>query len=183
MLNTQFLLNFVFFSVLFCISICVCKESSYNEPNLKHCLTSHRGVLRYHPKNDLNEIYSVSAVLNRDKLQLYRGLENFETINLRHIIAPLIIASTNAECLTMNIINKDTIELCCNPEECINYWWFLMTKQIMCLNQGEMRNESEDTFTLEEEQLRKLSGEIEDDITIHIKDEQGNIPQVLIKSE
>lgn len=169
------------FLFLFFISTCVFSQPEHGSDS-KNCFASHRGVLKYHPKNNQNEMFNVSAVLNKDTLQLYRGFDNFDTVNLRNVITPLSITSTNTECLTMNILNKDIIELCCTSEECINYWWFLITKQIMCINQGDMRHEVNDGLTLEEEQQQKLLGENTDDITIHIKDEFGNIPDVLIKS-
>ncbi|CRG96511.1 conserved Plasmodium protein, unknown function [Plasmodium gallinaceum] len=151
---------------------------SQNDLNL--CKSTYRGILKYHQKKDKNEFFNVSAVLKNNTLELYRGSKFFESIDLREVITPLIIFSTNSECLTINIISKDSIVLCCNTEECINNWWFFLTKQILCLNQGEMRHE-DDNKTIEDDQYKNINNF--DGISINIQEDLDDIPNVSIKTE
>ncbi|CRH00332.1 conserved Plasmodium protein, unknown function [Plasmodium relictum] len=168
----------IFFLFIFLISTCaIC--SSKNDLNF--CNSYHRGILKYHQKKDKNEFFNVSAVLKDNTLELYRGSRLFENIDLREVITPLIIFSTNSECLTINIINKDSIVLCCNTEECINNWWFFLTKQILCLNQGEMRHE-DDNKTIEDDQYNNMNNNF-DGVSINIQEDLNDIPDVLIKTE
>lgn len=155
---------------------------SSSENEMDSCLNSQRGVLKFREKKEPNEYINVTAVLKNDSLHLFRGSEIFDTINIKEIIAPLIISSTNTECLTISSVSKDKIELCCLTEECINHWWFLLTKQIMCLNQGDMRKESGSINTLEKQQQKKLETE-EEGIYIHIKENLDEIPSIKIRTE
>ncbi|SCM04147.1 conserved Plasmodium protein, unknown function [Plasmodium chabaudi adami] len=154
-----------------------CKK---NNPGF--CQKTHRGILKYRQKKGKNEFITVSAILKSDTLELYKGSKLFDTIKLSEVIAPLEIFSTNSECLVANIINKDSVMLCCNTEECLNNWWIFITKQIICLNQGEMRIENDDT-TIEEQQYNILNGENLDDIAIDIQDNLEDLTNGMTKKK
>ncbi|SBS92200.1 hypothetical protein POVCU1_022180 [Plasmodium ovale curtisi] len=175
------------------------------------------------------EYIPVSAVLKRDALDMYKynaeethtctftlharvlGSKLFYSINLAEVIPPLEIFSTSPECLTVNIINKDSIVLwsekkmthgmdqphpiplicpkraiykcinicmyiyVCNTEECINNWWVFLTKQILCLNQGEMRDETDDN-TVEDRQYNIINNDNFDGVSVDIQDRLEDIP-------
>ncbi|SCP04785.1 conserved Plasmodium protein, unknown function [Plasmodium ovale] len=147
--------------------------AAQNDTNF--CAKTHRGILRYHQKKEKKEYIPVSAVLKRDALDMYKGSKLFYSINLAEVIPPLEIFSTSPECLTVNIINKDSIVLCCNTEECINNWWVFLTKQILCLNQGEMRDETDDN-TVEDRQYNIINNDNFDGVSVDIQDRLEDIP-------
>ncbi|CAD2092279.1 conserved Plasmodium protein, unknown function [Plasmodium vinckei brucechwatti] len=157
-------------------------DSTQKKNNPGFCQKTHRGILKYRQKKGKNEFITVSAILKSETLELYKGSQLFDTIKLSEVIAPLEIFSTNSECLVANIINKDPVMLCCNTEECLNNWWIFITKQIICLNQGEMRIENDDT-TIEDQQYNILNGENLDDIAIDIQDNLEDLTNVSIKAE
>ncbi|VWU48487.1 conserved protein, unknown function [Hepatocystis sp. ex Piliocolobus tephrosceles] len=149
--------------------------------DLNFCKKTHRGVLQYHQKNDTNGYITVAVALKDDTLRLYQGTKLFSSINLKDVIAPLEIFSTSPECLTVNIINNDSVILCCNTEECINNWWVFLTKQILCFNQGEMRNENDDNII--EYHQDKILNDNFDGVSININEDLEDIPDVSIKAE
>ncbi|GAW81222.1 hypothetical protein PGO_094230 [Plasmodium gonderi] len=146
------------------------------------CKKTHRGILKYHKKKDEQEYITVSSVLKNDTLDFYRGSTIYDTVDLREVLTPLLIFSTSPECMTINMVNKDSIVLCCNSEECINNWWLFLTKQILCLNMGEMRNEN-DEKTLENVQHNIINNDNFDGVSINIEQDLEDIPNVRIKAE
>ncbi|SOV23533.1 conserved Plasmodium protein, unknown function [Plasmodium sp. DRC-Itaito] len=170
--------------LIFCFSIFLILSFSLclTHKDYKYCDNTHRGILKYHKKKDYNEYVTVSAILKNDALDLFKGSKFFEKISLNDIITPIVILSTDVECLTLNIVNDDSVILCSDTEESINNWWLYLTKQILCLNKGELRNEN-DNKTLEEEQNNIINNN-SDEVSINItEDELDNIPNVLIKTE
>ncbi|CAG9477261.1 conserved Plasmodium protein, unknown function [Plasmodium vivax] len=171
-------LNFATLSAFLIAAYTFC--ATENDPSF--CKKTHRGILKYHKKKDPQEYFTVSAVLKNDTLDFYRGSTIYDTIDLTEVVTPLAIFSTSPECMTVNMANKDAVVLCCNTEECINNWWLFLTKQILCLNSGEMRNES-DEKTLEDVQHNIISNNNFDGVSINIQQGLEDIPNVVIKAE
>ncbi|CXI39548.1 conserved Plasmodium protein, unknown function [Plasmodium berghei] len=167
-----------FLAFLFILSY----PSNAEKNNSSFCQRTHRGILKYRQKKGKNEFITLSAILKADTLELYKGLKLFDKIKLSEVIAPLEIFSTNSECLVANIINKDSVMLCCNTEECLKNWWIFITKQIICLNQGEMRIENDDT-TIENQQYKILNNENLDDIAIDIQDNLEDLTNGMTKKK
>ncbi|SBT77335.1 conserved Plasmodium protein, unknown function [Plasmodium ovale] len=63
----------------------------------------------------------------------------------------------------------------CNTEECINNWWVFLTKQILCLNQGEMRDETDDN-TVEDRQYNIINNDNFDGVSVDIQEGLEDIP-------
>ncbi|ETW60835.1 hypothetical protein PFMC_03534 [Plasmodium falciparum CAMP/Malaysia] len=167
------------FSIFLLLTLSLC--STHKEQ--KYCNSTHRGILKYHKKKDNNEYVTVSAILKNNALELFKGSKFFEKFSLYDIITPIVILSTDVECLTLNFVNDDSVILCCDTEESINNWWLYLTKQILCLHKGELRNEN-DNKTLEEEQNNIINNNNLNEVSINItEDELDNIPNVLIKTE
>ncbi|ETW15222.1 hypothetical protein PFFVO_05516 [Plasmodium falciparum Vietnam Oak-Knoll (FVO)] len=153
------------FSIFLLLTLSLC--STHKEQ--KYCNSTHRGILKYHKKKDNNEYVTVSAILKNNALELFKGSKFFEKFSLYDIITPIVILSTDVECLTLNfayIYIYIYIYIC----------WLYLTKQILCLHKGELRNEN-DNKTLEEEQNNIINNNNLNEVSINItEDDLDNIP-------
>ncbi|GAB66732.1 hypothetical protein PCYB_095160 [Plasmodium cynomolgi strain B] len=167
-LNFATLFTFLIAAYTFC--------ATENDPSF--CKKTHRGILKYHKKKvhnrasltsaakmwhdklDAQDYFTVSAVLKNGTLDFYRGSTIYDTIDLTEVVTPLSIYSTSPECMT----------------------WLFLTKQILCLNMGEMRNES-DEKTLEDVQYNIINNDNFDGVSINIQQDLEDIPNVVIKAE
>ncbi|XP_955515.1 serine/threonine-protein kinase, putative [Theileria annulata] len=155
------------------------KLENFNE-NL--CNGISQGILSIADEN-LNNKILVTAVLNNNILKLLKGNEEYMKINIMKIIPPIIIIPNSNECFKIHSDDNELI-LCSFNEYSRNSWWLQITKQILCNNKNEIRNEIYGESTIEE-QAKVYIIDIEHlmnkndkkGINIHIDGNESQLPQ------
>eukprot|EP00375_Theileria_parva_P000298 XP_762967.1 hypothetical protein [Theileria parva strain Muguga] len=79
-----------------------------------------------------------------------RGNEEYMKIDLMSVSPPILILPNSNECFKIHS-NKDQIILCSFNEYSRNSWWMQITKQILCNNRGDVRNEVYGESSIEEQ--------------------------------
>ncbi|XP_026189745.1 uncharacterized protein LOC113146486 [Cyclospora cayetanensis] len=144
------------------------------------CKQGHRGVL-FHMRDhsDLSKGCKVTVVLKKNCLKLLRGNKEYKKIDLEAIETPIHIVPNDQTCIAVKHAQEKPDILCCDNTSCRDEWWTMITKQILCLHQGAMRNEVAGDPPVEVEQREVLEKVIEEPekggITIHI--DKGQMPK------
>ncbi|EAN30684.2 hypothetical protein TpMuguga_03g00843 [Theileria parva strain Muguga] len=103
-------------------------------------------------------------------------------IDLMSVSPPILILPNSNECFKIHS-NKDQIILCSFNEYSRNSWWMQITKQILCNNRGDVRNEVYGESSIEEqaEDLEHLVNKNEKKgINIHIDGTESQLPQIKV---
>ncbi|EKX74407.1 conserved hypothetical protein [Theileria equi strain WA] len=125
----------------------------------------------------------VTAVLKKDTLKLLRGNEELLNIKLETITPPILIVPNSNECFVVPSESKNLL-LCSANEYSRDSWWMQITKQILCNNQGALRNEIYGEASVEEQHM-DLEHMFENrdnrsGINIHIDGTEEKLPQIKV---
>ncbi|KAG6440199.1 hypothetical protein BBOV_I000175 [Babesia bovis T2Bo] len=132
-------------------------------------------------KEDPSSGIEVTLLLEHNKLNILKGNKDLKRFTLTHLKTPILIKTS--ECLTIDN-GQEELFLCFPNNYSLNSWWMALSKQILCNNQGSVRNEIYGEATLEETQadINSLkSDEEKTGINIHIDErDPAKFPQIKV---
>ncbi|GFE52683.1 serine threonine kinase [Babesia ovis] len=123
----------------------------------------------------------VTLLLENNTIKLFKGNKDVKRFTLTSVKTPILIKTS--ECLSIHDGKGESL-LCFPNSYSLNNWWMSITKQILCNNQGDVRNEVYGEASLEEIQTDVDSLHSDEDkrgINIHIDEKDpAKLPQIKV---